>query len=371
MNLTLFSIFSAGFLTFFTPCVLPIIPIYFIALAGGSMANVQKNRFSMFLKGLAFTVGFIFVFSILGSVASSIGGILKSYQNQIMLAGGILILLFGLKFAHIIQIPFFDKTIRVDDSKLKTKFPFINAFLMGVFFAGGWSPCIGPILGSVLTYTASTTSNPLTGFFYLFIYSSGFAIPFLIAAIFAEQGMAMLRKFNRYLPVFEKITGIFLVGMAIYVISGAVQTPQPNIIVKKELNKTQENIIKSKNNLPVMIEFYSKDCHVCKKMAPIVDSIFEKCQGNKVELKKIDVSENKNKFFLKKYGIIGVPTFILFNNKGIETARLVGKQTEDSLYQALSVLRGESCEGFRTLKELEQDFSSGDTCSPTAKSCGE
>ncbi len=366
MNLTLFSIFTAGFLTFFTPCVLPLIPIYLLVLAGGRNNNSKNNNLTIFLKGVAFSFGFILVFSILGALFSGIGGILKSYHTQIMIFGGIVILIFGLEFLNIIQIPILNRTVKIN-SKIQTKIGFLNAFFMGVIFGSGWSPCIGPILGSILTYTATATINPIKGMLLLSIYGTGFAVPFLITALFADKSSSVLKRFNKLIPVFEKITGIFLLVMSVYVILNAM--PSENNTVSNKKNLTNISVIKSSKNLPTMIEFYSKKCHICKSMEPIVSSIFNRCQNNKIELKKIDISEPNNLLYVKKYRIIGVPTFIFFNKKGKEVARLVGEQTASSLYQEISILRKEPCSGFKSLEDFNMQFSTGSVCLPNQE-CG-
>ena len=168
MGLGLLSVFGAGLLTFVTPCVLPLIPIYLSALIGGNIYDLgSQSRGQLIIRSLLFSAGFILVFTVMGLTASSIGSLLSEHKEIMQIAGALLILAFGLKFLGFINIPFMDRIVRADDRKMQTRFGGINALVMGVVFAAGWSPCVGPVLGTVLTYTASTTSSPATGALYL------------------------------------------------------------------------------------------------------------------------------------------------------------------------------------------------------------
>jgi len=354
MSFGLFGLFTAGLLTFLTPCVLPLIPIYLSALIGGDIrsANISQ-RGQLMWRALLFSIGFISVFTLLGLTASTIGTLFIEHKGVVQAAGALLILAFGLKFLGLINIPFFDRIVRADDTKMQTRFGSINALVMGVVFAAGWSPCVGPVLGSVLTYTASTTSDPLTGAVYLTVYGTGFAIPLLITAVFAEAGVKLLKKINPYLPKIERAIGILLVfvaGSLLFDLANAT-TFDPAQAEANAKTITELSITESGESWPVMVEFYSKDCTICKKMKPIIDSITTVCDGNSVLVKQIDITESSNKHMVGHFKLVGLPTFVFLDDKGNEAARLVGEQTEQTLKQALSVLRGKPCPGLGIIPE--------------------
>ncbi len=352
MTLGLIGVFTAGLLTFFTPCVLPLIPIYLSALIGGDIRQMSRmeetGRGQLLFRAVLFSIGFIIVFTLMGLTASSLGSFLGDHKGVLEAAGAFLILVFGLKFLGVLRIPFFDRIVRADDTRMQTRFGGVNALVMGVVFAAGWSPCVGPVLGSVLTYTASQASDPITGAAYLTLYGLGFAIPLLITATFAEVGVRALRRINPYLPKIERGIGIFLVLMAaslLFDLAMEAQSAAPeNRNAVLELVRSEEG-----EPWPAMVEFYSKNCPICQRMKPTVDGLANECNGNRVLVRAVDVSEPENGHFSKRFRLVGVPTFLFLDREGGEVARLVGEQTERSLKQALSALRGEPCPGLAFL----------------------
>ncbi|MBN2525507.1 MAG: sulfite exporter TauE/SafE family protein [Deltaproteobacteria bacterium] len=345
MNLDLFTVFGAGVLTFFTPCVLPLIPIYLTALTGGSITGLTgREKGRLMLRAGLFSIGFISVFTAMGFSASAIGTFLSNHKTLMQGIGAAIVLVFALKFIGFIKLPFMDRVIRADDSRLNQKFGIISAFLMGIIFAAGWSPCVGPILGSILTYTASSTAGPAEGAVYLSLYGLGFAIPLLITAAFAELGMRIIGRISPHLPKIEKGIGIVLLFIAGMLVLDVVQASRysgqsPNAdVVESILPETQKG-------LPVMVELYKEDCAVCQKMKPTMDAITSQCDEKGVHVRTIDIGKPENRYLVRKFNLVGVPTFIFLDETGKETARLVGEQTEGSLKQTISVLRGEPCPG--------------------------
>ncbi len=330
-------ILFAGFGTYLTPCVYPLIPIYLSSLMGMDMENVKGiHRGQLLARSLAFSLGFIMVFSIMGLGAAGIGRFLQEHRGIFQLVAGIFVLMFALKFLGVIEIPFMNRTIRKDDSKMQ-KVGLLSAFLMGFFFAAGWSPCIGPILGSVLTYTASQTADPFTGLLYLTTYGVGFAIPLILTAVFAESGVGFIHKTSRFLPWFERIIGVVLIFAALNFFSSLLS----GYDTYKECSMMNDPLYP--RGKPIMVEFYSKNCSICQKMKPIMDDIKSTCRARAVEIKELDISEPQYAHMKKSHHLLGVPTFVFLDEKGKEVSRLIGAQTTESLQQALSVLMGEQC----------------------------
>ncbi|OGQ84910.1 MAG: hypothetical protein A2289_01580 [Deltaproteobacteria bacterium RIFOXYA12_FULL_58_15] len=332
MTLDLAGIFGAGLLTYMTPCVLPLMPMYLAALAGGELAQIGKlGRGRLLIRAALFSVGFIAVFTLMGLGASSIGALLVSQKLVIGIFGGVLVLLFGLKFLHVIEVPWFDRVLKGSDAKWNGASAW-GALVMGVIFAAGWSPCVGPILGSVLTYTAANASDSVMGAGYLAVYGAGFALPLVVTAAFAEAGIKVLRRAQSWLPRIERMLGVAMVAVAITMLLPATvpvpSDPKPPVATKSQ-----------------MLELFSEDCVVCQQMAPVVDRLRNECSGRGVAIEQIDVSLPQNRHLVGQHRLVGVPTFLFFDGENNEIARLVGKQSDESLRQTLSALVGESCEG--------------------------
>ncbi len=367
--LTLPGLFAAGMLTFVTPCVLPLIPIYLSALIGTDIRKLNRaSRGQLIWRALSFSVGFTLVFTLLGMTASSAGAILADNRVIFELAGGVLILLFGLKFAGIIHIPWMERVIRTNDSQLKTRFATVNAFVMGFVFAAGWSPCIGPILGSALTYAASATANPLMGGLYLSVYGAGFALPLLLTAVFVNPAIALLRRISPHLPKIEKVIGALLLVVSFSMFSSVAMVARSSS--KAPLTAALPDVVTAaiKRGTPVMVEFFSKDCSICQRMEPVLASIGQRCSENSVQVEKIDLTRAENRWLINRYRISGVPTFVFFDQHGLEVARLVGEQSEQTLIQALSTLSGQPCPGVgKVPTEIESITApaQGDTCLPS------
>ncbi|PKN47745.1 MAG: hypothetical protein CVU59_01740 [Deltaproteobacteria bacterium HGW-Deltaproteobacteria-17] len=331
------NLFLAGLGTYLTPCVYPLIPIYLTSLLGADPSEEDFSRGKLMLRAMAFSLGFILIFSIMGLGAAGIGRLMASHKGWFQLIGGIFILLFGLKFLGWIQIPVFDRILRKDDSRSHEKVNVVAAFLMGVFFAAGWSPCIGPILGAVLTYTASETSSPATGFLYLSVYGLGFATPLLVMAFFAEHARLLVARTAKYLPVVEEFIGAIMIAVALTFFMGVVN-PAP--VYRSGADPTVPA------GRPIVVEFMSSNCSICEKMEPVVNEMQTTCSGKDVEIRQVDISLPENRQFVKKYRILGVPTFVMIDERGREVARLVGEQPLSSLLQATSAMIGQECPGY-------------------------
>lgn len=357
MSLEIAGVFGAGLLTFVTPCVLPLIPIYLALLLGNADDKGESKglsgRLSLFFSTLFFALGLLIVFVSLGLTATSLGTLLTEYRVQLVLVGGLLIFLFGLKFLGVLKIGFLERERRLDDSKLKTRFHWLNALVMGVVFGAGWTPCVGPILGSVLTYTASATSDPLQGGLYLLAYGLGFVMPLLVLSLFADAARRLVRKISPHLPKLERFSGALLAGVGLYLMLGvtaapAAQLSPPNKNQVATKMTTIDPPLGRPSARPRMVQFKARRCSICRQMIPTVGVIERDCDGRKVDVIKVDVHDNPK--LAKDYRVRGVPTFVFLDAKGDEIARLVGYQTLGALRQSLSAVSGQQCDGLGTFK---------------------
>jgi cytochrome c-type biogenesis protein len=197
--------FIAGLLTFLAPCTLPLVPAYLAFISGSSSG---KGR--VFRNALFFVLGFSAVFILLGLLAGLAGGLLYEFRMWVSRIGGVFVILFGLFMLDAVKIPFLAK-----EKKFSVKSPFIkgtplNSLTLGVIFGAGWTPCIGPILGSVL-FLASQTATAFAGAVLLAVFSLGLAVPFLFIGASIERAEAHIKRFSKYLRFINIIGGLFLI----------------------------------------------------------------------------------------------------------------------------------------------------------------
>jgi len=210
-NVSLGLAFLAGLASFLSPCVFSLVPAY-IGYLGGRAAggdNTTGNRWATFSHGLVFVLGFSVVFIFLGVAASAFGGLLFDLRTWLAKIGGIIVVIFGLHMIGVFRIPFLEYDLRVH-SQVDARWGYISSALMGVFFSAGWSPCVGPVLGAILTLALNGGSVYL-GVKLLSAYSAGLAIPFLIAALGIGWVSVILHKYGKVMRYVEIAMGILLV----------------------------------------------------------------------------------------------------------------------------------------------------------------
>jgi cytochrome c-type biogenesis protein len=210
--------FLGGLASFLSPCVFALVPAYIGYLSGRSAGAQDKNRFYTLSHGVAFVLGFSTVFILLGLGASAIGNLLFDIRPYLTKIGGVVVVLFGLHMTGIIRIPFLQYDTRRQEAPDK-RLGYASSFLLGVFFSAGWSPCVGPILGTILTLSLSTGS--LTqGFWLLVAYSGGLAIPFLIAAVEIGLVTSFIKKYGNIVRYVEIAMGIVMIVIGVLLFFG-------------------------------------------------------------------------------------------------------------------------------------------------------
>jgi len=210
--------FSAGLLSFASPCVLPLVPSYITYITGVSFKKLtdaeaaSKLRWATMSHSLCFIVGFSLVFILMGASATYLGQVLVQYQYWIMKGGGVLIILLGIHFTGVIKLPFLQMEKRFE--MRKKPLGYAGSFVVGVVFAAGWTPCIGPILSTILIY-ASTSKSLVTGILLLTYYSVGLGIPFFLSSLAFNSFLSAFDKIKRYMRVINVVSGLFLIGIGI------------------------------------------------------------------------------------------------------------------------------------------------------------
>lgn len=220
-DVTYIGAFVAGLLSFLSPCVLPLIPSYITYITGLSFADLQAEhpshiiRLKTILHSLFFILGFTVVFVLLGASATYIGSFLSHNATIIRKVGGVLLVVLGVHVTGIMPLRFLLGEKRVSIKHKPSGYA--GSFLVGIVFAAGWTPCIGPILAAILA-VAATEESVYQGIILLFLYSLGLGVPFFLSALAMHQFLAAFKRFKKYIRLFEVVTGIFLmiVGVLIY-----------------------------------------------------------------------------------------------------------------------------------------------------------
>ncbi len=220
------AVFAAGIISFLSPCVLPLVPGYVSYIAGQSMADSATSRALIVrVQALAlstcFVLGFATIFVILGASATTLGQALISYRYELNLIGGLIVIGFGLFATGLLRLPWLQRDLRFDLA-LPGGRP-VAAFLLGVAFAFGWTPCIGPVLGAILTASA-TSATVAEGVKLLAIYSLGLGIPFLLVAVFTGGLLARLKSIGRVGRILQILAGSIMVVMGVAIITGQLST---------------------------------------------------------------------------------------------------------------------------------------------------
>jgi cytochrome c-type biogenesis protein len=221
-EVSIFVAFTAGIFSFLSPCVLPLIPSYLSFISGVSLEDMRaaqlgsRTRRRVAWNAIAFVIGFSLVFVSLGASASFLAGFFLSYRGLIRVFGGIFILAVGIYLLDFVKAPALDRYLQFH---LKDKpAGYLGSALVGITFGAAWIPCVGPILGAILTL-AATSSEIATGIFYLGTYAAGLAVPFFLSAIAVNSFFEFSQKFRRHLRAVHVTAGVLLIIVGILLIT--------------------------------------------------------------------------------------------------------------------------------------------------------
>jgi cytochrome c-type biogenesis protein len=223
-DVTLPAALIAGLISFLSPCVLPLVPPYLVYLTGATIEQVaddetpEASKRGIMLSALLFVLGFSTVFVALGASASLIGGLIRAWSAQLSILAGIVIIVMGLHFLGFTRIGFLMREGRLSMPKPVGLW---GAYIMGLAFAFGWTPCIGPILAAILS-VAATEATVAKGAGLLAVYSAGLGIPFLLAALMVDQFSSLFARMKRHLHVIETVMGVLMVITGIAFLTGSI-----------------------------------------------------------------------------------------------------------------------------------------------------
>ena len=211
---------TAGLLSFLSPCVLPLVPSYLCFVTGMNLEEIQENadRAHVLTHSALFVSGFTVVFVLLGASASFLGRALLAYEMWIARIGGVLVIALGL---HLLRVFRINALLRERRMHLSDKPEgFLGSLAVGAAFAAGWTPCIGPVLGGIMTLAAAR-ETVWSGVALLLVYSAGLAVPFLLAAVALDRFLSTFRRFRRWIPWIERASGGLLVALGLLLITGS------------------------------------------------------------------------------------------------------------------------------------------------------
>ncbi|MTI43199.1 cytochrome c-type biogenesis protein [Roseibium hamelinense] len=226
-EITFFGALAAGLLSFLSPCILPIVPFYLSYLAGVGLNQVDAGgtitgavRLRAFLSACCFALGVITVFMGLGAAATAFGQLVREYFDVLRWIAALIIIAMGLHFLGIIRIGILYRQLRVDTSE-STGAGLVGAFVVGLAFAFGWTPCVGPVLAAIL-FTAAGQETAGQGAMLLFVYGLGMTLPFVAAALFIGPFMSWMARFRKHLGTIEKLMGGLLIVFGILIATNSI-----------------------------------------------------------------------------------------------------------------------------------------------------
>ncbi|EGT3616014.1 redoxin domain-containing protein [Clostridium perfringens] len=392
-NINFFIVFIEGILSIFSPCILPILPIYLSMLSNSSVEDIRDSNFKsgvLIRNTLFFTLGISTTFFILGSSISALSSFFNTNKSIIMILGGVIILFMGLFYLGVIKLNLLNREKRLN-FKYKTMSP-LSAFVLGFTFSFGWTPCIGPILASVLVM-ASSSKNLLMSNLLILVYTIGFILPFIIASLFYSKLYKKFDGIKKHMNVIKKVSGIFIIIAGLIMLIGGIKNVNTDIKVNNTQISKGESINKDKQNennankqededkiLPIdftlydqygnkhtlseykgktiFLNFWATWCPPCREEMPYIDELYKEYNENKDDIVILGVaspnlgregSEEHIKSFLEKenhafpvvfdengsmvyrYGINAFPSTFIINKEGYITKYIPGAMNKETM----------------------------------------
>ncbi|MGO4887474.1 cytochrome c biogenesis CcdA family protein [Anaerobacillus sp. MEB173] len=224
MEVSIWLAFFAGVISFLSPCIFPLVPAYLAQLTGTNISNnqIEAEKKLIISRSIGFILGFTIIFLLLGASATFLGQIFLKNTKLLEQLGGIIIVIFGLQMYGILQIQMLLSEKRFKVSAKKTT-SFARSVLFGFIFGAGWSPCIGLVLGAILTL-ASQSDTMIKGMVLLLVYSFGLGIPFILVALLWSRSLNKMKRLNRLIPKIQKISGVIMIVLGILLFTGYYST---------------------------------------------------------------------------------------------------------------------------------------------------
>lgn len=382
-------LFAAGLLTFASPCVLPLIPLYLSFLSGASVADLRAGRNGRGLVGIgiAFSLGLSSVFVALGVAAGAMGASLEAHRDKWIPLAGVALVLFGLKLMGLLKIPFLDRDVRPALSKVRQGTGLLSAFGLGAAFALGWTPCVGPVLGAALSFAATSSADPLSSALYLAVFAAGLSFPLVLVAAFSAGAFRWMDKIKPHLGKLEKLTGAAVATVGVLMITGLLlgtTVVDDSAVAASEVSaaatvaavdpapapadgeaveacgvSTEACALPEVASDPVstavapvtpwvhegaqVLAFESGHCPVCERMKPVVASAEKGCSDTGAPFRRVDVGTSSGLSHARSRGVFGVPTYVFLDRGGKEVSRLIGEQSVERVRESVEAAAGKPC----------------------------
>lgn len=352
---SLIVLYGAGLASFFSPCVLPLLPAY-VAILGGSSPS-RRGRIS--LAGIGFAVGLTLVFVTLGMGASAAATMLSSHRHALMIGAGVAMMIFGAKMAGALRIGALDRDVRPLLGRVPSSGGFFGGFLFGSAFSLGWTPCVGPVLGAVLAYAASRSVSAAGAALELAVYGFGLSTPLLLAAVATPRVLALSQRMRAVTPLIERAMGTILIVVGVLLAFDRVSALAPPSFFEQAASGScavsgtlacgindsaaVHESAAVPTGRPHLLEFMSAHCTVCARMAPLVAALEHECTNDDGTVMRITVDSPAGRALAQHYAVHAVPTFLELDANGEEVERAIGEQSSAGIKIALETVRGRSC----------------------------
>lgn len=354
--IALLGLYGAGLLTFASPCVLPLFPVY-LALLGGAATAGGDAPSRLRRAGIGFALGLSLVFVLLGMGASAAAHALSDHRRTLQVVAGVAMGVFGLFLLGVIRSRALDRDARPLLEKIPTPGGLAGGFLFGAAFAVGWTPCVGPVLAAALTYAAGSSASAWVAGGKLAVYAAGLSTPLVAAAFAAPRVLAFTKRLRNATPRLQKVMGVSLIalGALMALDRTSALTPRagdgnataaapcaPSATACAPPIGSAPSATEGIVGKPRVVEFVSSNCTVCARMNQIVEQVSERC-GSGDSLLRVSVDDDTGKALASRYSVRVVPTFITVDATGAEVERLIGEQTGARIARAVEEARGEAC----------------------------